>query len=310
MKTPRSVGWGRFFLGLGLAAVALLIVARALGPLSQLVETARHVSWRWLLVAALTASAMVPLAALRMRWSLRVQDDQVSYARCVIAVLAASPVGAVLPARLGDFFRAAVVLDRVPLARALSSIVAEKVVDLTVIFSAALLGAMFAGYPSLAVGCGIVLLIVAAPVLITGLEHLLLPLPGGSVLVGRIAPLLMATRLLKRKPGLSSLMILSSMLGLTLSCLHLVILLRAAGAHMPLEVVVRCLPLAMIAGGLPLTPSGLGTRDAAFMALIDAQYREPSVLVATLLYALTQWVFALVGFPWFLKTGLSVRASR
>ena len=61
-------------------------------------------------------------------------------------------------------------------------------------------------------------------------------------------------------------------------------------------------PLAVFAGALPITISGLGTRDGTFILLVSSLSSGPvdaaPILAATLLYPLvTAWIYSLVGVP-------------
>jgi uncharacterized membrane protein YbhN (UPF0104 family) len=69
----------------------------------------------------------------------------------------------------------------------------------------------------------------------------------------------------------------------------------------------------MLVGVAPLTLGGMGTRDAAFLAMLAARgvHVDPSsVLVATMGYSVVAvWSFALIGLPFMARETLRVRVA-
>jgi hypothetical protein len=79
--------------------------------------------------------------------------------------------------------------------------------------------------------------------------------------------------------------------------LILTCVLRAVGqGDVPLVQIVANVPLAILAGIVPISISGIGTRDGVLVMLL-AEYAEPSgVLAAAFLYtALVYWFLAGIG---------------
>ncbi len=292
----------RFGGGLALAAVVLFFIARALGPLRNLGEAALEIDSRWIGVAVFTAISTVLLSGLRMKWALSIQGDHVSFWSCLRAVIVCWPIGAISPARTGDFVRAAHV--NVPLKRGISSILAEKVIDVGTLLFVGGWGALYLGRPGLTVVSWSILALALLgifaprrPLWLTRWKH-------GAWLSEKMGLFLTTTRLLVRHKRQAFLLIVSSFGGVSLACLHLGVLLTAVGANIPALEIAHGWPLSMIAGGLPFTPAGLGTRDAAFIALLAPERREPAVLLATLLYGLTPWVISLLSLPLLIRAGI------
>ena len=98
----------------------------------------------------------------------------------------------------------------------------------------------------------------------------------------------------------------------TVVVLHM--LLVSVGADIRAVQTLTLWPAAMLVGVAPLTLGGMGTRDAAFLALLAAHgtHVDPStVLVATVGYsAVATWSFAVIGLPWMIRETLTVRSSK
>jgi glycosyltransferase 2 family protein len=74
------------------------------------------------------------------------------------------------------------------------------------------------------------------------------------------------------------------------------LLYSGIGAEAPFLQVCRALPLAILAGLLPLTLSGIGTRDAALIVLMTPVATEAQSLAVGLLYTvIVYWLPALCG---------------
>lgn len=292
----------RFFGGILLAGVVLFFIARALGPLQELKDAALQVDATWMGIAVVTAVSTVLLSGLRMSWALSIQGDHVGFWPCLRAVIVCWPIGAISPARTGDFVRAAHV--NVPLERGISSILAEKVIDVGTLLFLGGWGALYLGRPGLTIVSWSLLALAILAIFVPRRPGWIAGTRRGAWLTSKLGTFLTTTRLLQRHKKQAFLLIVTSFVGVFLACLHLRVLLEAVGLAIPLIDITHAWPLSMIAGGLPFTPAGLGTRDAAFVALISPELRQPAVLVATLFYGLTPWVISLVSLPLLIRAGI------
>jgi len=111
------------------------------------------------------------------------------------------------------------------------------------------------------------------------------------------------------QPGRLALAFLTSLLAWLLACAMLFVLLAVFGSVLPWWVILAGWPLAALAGTLPITLAGMGTRDGAFLLILAwlraAPSSEAAVLSATLGYAaLGIWLWILVGIPFMLRLGV------
>ena len=75
-------------------------------------------------------------------------------------------------------------------------------------------------------------------------------------------------------------------------------LAQAFGTGLGIGFAYAVFPLAILAGLVPVTVSGIGTRDAAFVALLSSQMSAEQATLVGLGYTLfAYWFLSLVSFP-------------
>jgi len=90
-----------------------------------------------------------------------------------------------------------------------------------------------------------------------------------------------------------------------------VALLKGFGSDTSVLATLATWPLALFVGLLPLTVGGMGTRDAAFVALLHTfgPVNEAAVFAATIGYsAVSLWLFTLIGLPFLMR--VSMKSSK
>lgn len=303
----RAPAWKIALVGGVTLAILFAIVrhiARTAGP--ELLHDAR---WELAPVSLAIATAILILSAIRWGQVLRAMGHPVPFRTRLSVVLATWPPAAVTPSRASDFLRAWGVRDRVPLLHGVGSVLAEKVVDVQslLLVSAAGLAAM-----RMWLWSGLALFVLAAmwtTVAVLGryrASWLRLPL------LRRVAP-----KLEHLYAGLAGLKAPRAFLGLAATSLTAWLLaaalvqslLHVFGAQVPTLWVLALWPVATLAGLLPISLAGFGTRDAAFVLLLraafDADLSAAPVLAATLGYALLgTWLWAIIGVPFMVRLGL------
>jgi hypothetical protein len=219
------------------------------------------------------------------------------------AVLAGVTLNAVLPGRGGDLVRA-VFLSRDPrtLPVLLGAVLYERIVDLGTLGGLVLLTGMQADLVTLLAS-----LVVAASV-------------GGGGLLAVIGPrspirpdlgerLSRAALLAIQRPLWSGTAILLSLLAWLNNALMMVCALYAVGSPVAVDVGVRAASVGILAGIVPVTISGIGTRDAAFIwALGDSVPSEQAAAAGLLYTAFSYWFLAALGA--FALGGHTLRAVR
>lgn len=285
-------GWLR---GLALALLTLAILALLLsriefGALSAAVQRLPAGAWATVLLIAL----LLPLnLSLRWRFVLAQIGLSVPWRRCLAILLGVQPLSVLSPARVGDTLRAFALRRDGIAAPVLGGILAERLLDMLVLAAAAGAAALWLGRLGIALGGGAVLVAgFAALMLARRLDRLPLR-PSWRQPLGRFAE---AAAVFQRRPRALLGALALTLLHWALAILMVTVLLAGAGAEVGYAEVAAALPLAVFAGLLPVTFGGIGTRDAALVALLAAQAGAPECLAASLLYAfLTLVLPALVG---------------
>jgi len=207
--------------------------------------------------------------------------------RCTRAVLASLTLNLVIPGRGGDLARALFLMDEGDqLGEFAGVVIVERLIDLIALaslvgLSALVFGANYGSWLGLAAaGAGLAGLLVASQ--------------------GRRAPFFreLATKLsssaerMLPRPGLLLMTALFSMLGWLANCVQLVVVLASVGVVWRES--VGAVAAAVLTGVLPISIAGIGTRDAALVALIDG---PPAELVAAgaLLYSAIYFVLPILG---------------
>ena len=269
---------------------------------SGLGEAMRGAQLDWVVASFAMATAGVLLGALRWQVVLESMRYRLGFWRALVAVLATWPLVVVTPSRAADFLRAVAVRRTVPLAAGTGSVLAEKVVDMSLLLLMAALGAAIEGLWLWSAVCGAALAgFVVAVLLVVAHRDKVARLPLLRSHAEKVEDLFLAFNALFSSPGrLVATCVLSVVIrGLTLAITFA--LLRAVGADVDLFDTCALWPVATLIGLLPLTLAGMGTRDAMFMYLLAERghlLTSVNVLAATMGYSLLNvGAFAVIGLP-------------
>lgn len=290
-----------------LAILAVLYQRIGAGPLRE-AFAATDVPW-----LAASLALVVPLT-LVTAWRLQLlmpAGRRLSFGEATRLILAASSLNLILPSKLGDIAKAYFMARDHHLGRSysLSLVLFEKASDMLSLLAWCLFGlALYPErglwfWPVAAAVAGLFGLLVLFLTshrftvgLLGGLGRLL---PGGlrsktRALADRLDEL---RRDLAASPGLVTRVALVS-LGIWL--LHLVqtwLFVRALGTWMPLLDSLALAPLAILAGLVPLTFAGVGTRDAAIVFLYRAYLSPAAAAALGVLFTARYLLPALAGLP-------------
>ncbi|MFW6050959.1 MAG: lysylphosphatidylglycerol synthase transmembrane domain-containing protein [Myxococcota bacterium] len=310
----RFIDW-RILPPLAVTAVVLWLLVDRVAGAGALLETVRGARWSLLPWAFAFAAANLGIGCWRWALIVRAMGHALPYGRFLWAVLATWPLALLTPARAGDVLRALAIGDRVPPWEGAGSVVAEKAIDVQSLCVLAMAGTLLHGRPAWAAVAG-GLLAAEWAFLYVLLRHqeLLLSRTPLRRFAGKLRALLRAFRALLSDRPRAVLAIGSSLVSWGLAAAIVQTFLHATGAPVPFHTTVGLWPIAVVAGMLPVTVAGLGTRDAAFVlalrAATDAAVPEGAVLASTLGYALVgTWLWALVGLPFGIRWALRLGAA-
>jgi uncharacterized membrane protein YbhN (UPF0104 family) len=254
-----------------------------------------------LLIAATLLTFLFPVfTSLRWKIILELLGYRISYGLSLRLILASWPVGSITPSKSGDLIRAYYLKDKIPAAVTLGSVLAERAVDvLTLLAFSAAGAAVFRWMEVLWLSTGLFILGVAILILLV-LKGDRLPVP--TKFQSKIGDMLRAFRVLARDPRSLLLVVFYTAVKWLLSVVQTWICFHALGHPVSLALVSGALPLAVFVGLIPVTISGMGTRDSALVFLCRGHAPAEVTLAVGLLYTLFgYWLLSVVGLPFLRK---------
>lgn len=247
----------------------------------------------WVLLAF--GCAMIPplLASTRVWLLARSVGIGVAWRVCWNAVMASISVGLVLPGKSGEFAKIYFLCgQREQVARIAGAVVLERVLDILVLAVLSLCGGLIQQWTEAVLGAAAVAGGALFGLIALRLAHRL-PAPR---LAARLAEAGEAARRLGQSPGIAGAVILLTVAVWIALTATVWLMLRAVGAGPPLAATMIAAPLAILAGAMPVSVSGIGTRDGVLVLLLSPFASAPVVLAASFLYTVVvRWLLALLG---------------
>ena len=288
----------------GLAAVTAVLVNKV--DWTVVADALKKADGRWLGAAFAVAAIQPLLTALRLNLYLKASQLDKPYGRCLSAILAAMSLNAVLPARGGDLVKVTFLEDDLQqLPPMVGVTILERVFDILILCLLALGGALLTDNPT---ATRLALMATCAPVgALLALNFAdKVPLVGG-----KLSTLAQACRTALGAPRLLIGAWAAAIVCWTSNLLVMSLLLKAVGAQIGFGTVAATMPLAILVGILPLSISGMGTRDGALVLLLKGVAAPGVVLAGTLLYtAAVYWLLALIGLAFLGKETLRKTLGR
>lgn len=201
---------------------------------------------------------------------------RVDLGRAARALLSAAALNPLIPGRGGELVKVFVLAPSSDRRwDAFAIVVVERLFDLSVVASGALIaGAVGGEWGAVAAGA-----LVLGAVVGVGLGGSLVPRLGD-----RFARSVRALGEMKRRPHLVVRAWAVTAVVWTGNVLILGLMLQAAGAQATWGQVAYAAPVAILAGMLPISVAGLGTREAALLLVLGAHLPHPPLVAASLLY--------------------------
>ncbi len=288
------------------AALGLVSVLVSAGLIVWLVtridaeSTLEHLAqadWRWLVLATLLTLALPFTSVFRWLGVLEAQRIALPFAVALRAVMMANVLNSFLPSKTGDIAKAAYLREHGGLAKGTGTVILERLVDLGVLGALGLLGLLVSG-TLWGLVAGVTLLggVLAVFLVVLFVPLHKLPLPG------KVARIFESLRTVfgswTRNPAAIAQTLLGSILTWSLGGLTVFALAQAFGTGLGLGFAYAIFPLAILAGLVPVTVSGIGTRDAAFVALLGSQMSPEQATLVGIGYTLfAYWLLSLLSFP-------------
>ncbi len=277
---------------------------------AELVRTFQHVQAGWMAVSLGMVAPLAMLTAWRLRM-LMPEGSALRFGEATRLILAASTLNMVLPSKMGDVAKAYFMKERGHLSGslALSLVVFEKASDLLALLLWCLFGLVLVAGEAWAFGVAALSVAAAFAFLFTLLAsrafarwsfaqaRRLLP----KRVSGRLGALAeawgrMQAHFWNDKTQAAKVGSLSVFIWF-LHLLQIWLFILALRAWAPFLASLALAPLALLAGLLPLTFAGVGTRDAALIVLFEPYLDAPTAAALGLLCTLRYLLLALGGLP-------------
>jgi len=300
INTRREISKRRL-LGLVSVMVSLGLVGWLVWRLDRhrTLELIRNAHGKWLLAAAGLTFCLPFLATARWLGVLRAQPNaRLPYGTALRAVMVANALNSFLPSKAGDIAKAVYLRRRANFSMGLGTVILERLVDLAVLGALGVVGAMVSG-----VRWGLVadLTLLGAVIGAFGVVCLIpagarLPLP--AKLARAVSEGAGVFHAWLAEPSAVAMVLTASLIHWSLNGLIVCSLVSAVGAGVAWGYCFSVYPLALLAGLVPATIGGIGTRDAAFVALLSGSLpREEATLVSLGYTVFAYWLLSLISFP-------------
>lgn len=274
------------FVGLILGVTALVLLVDVRGAAAALM-TADPL---WLLACAALALNATLLVGAKLWAVVRIVAVPRTVRETWSAVMAGLTLNAVLPGRGGDLVRA-VFLAREPgtLTVLLGAVLVERLIDVGTLGVLVLLTGV--GLDSItAIAVGVVLAAVGGGAMLAVLG------PRSPIRPDLGERLARTARQVVERPGWTALATVLSLLAWANNAALMLCAMRAVDVTVPAGPALRATAVAILAGVVPVTISGIGTRDTALVWLLRTYEQGEGLAAAGLIYtAFVYWFLALIG---------------
>jgi uncharacterized membrane protein YbhN (UPF0104 family) len=256
---------------------------------------------------------LVGLSALRLLALARVTDYALTPRRALEATFVANALNMVLPGKMGDLLKSATLADAGAgeLPAALSLGAWEKLMDLVMLFIVATLASLaLGGAPALTAFLALAGAVGLSVALVPGVITMLATRMGPKGQRFATAWAAMLGRLHARPGGLALVVGMSAALWAG-HLVQIALMMSALGVSGDAEFwgqVFSRIPIAIVAGLVPLTFAGVGTRDAAIVTLFAGLIGAETAAALGILFWLRYLVPGLLGVPLMPRYATQIRA--
>lgn len=257
-------------------------------------------SWVWVPFALMVGNVF--LASLRFGLLLGAFEEAPPYRETLRVVLAAWPLGLLMPARSNDLVRAVLFGGEISGWKCTGAVLMERWIDLQTVLLYSAIGLLVVGWSGLA--ASLVVLVVSGWGVLFRLPSVVEDLSQISFLARfeeQLSSIFEVFGRLRRQRCRLLLAITTSLIVWAAVISIVYALCVIFGADLSVGTIAAFWPLASIVGMLPVTVGGMGTRDAAFLgvlALVGSPVPESQVLAVTMGYSVVTVIFpAAIGLP-------------
>ncbi len=283
-----------------------------------------------LVLVPILEAPIVAIKAFKWNVLLRPYGTSLSLRRAMSLWLIGFFTGIITPGRMGDFLRAYYIKDRLPLGKAVATVAADRIIDILVLFVLSLLGlVLFSSYYAsdylnamiLVVSTFLALFILAfyaftkkgvASGLLRPLFRSFVPSRYKRKVSNTFHEFYDGFYMLRREMKVIFVSLLLSILSWILTIVKVYILSVATGINLPFVFVACVLPVITLLDVLPISFSGVGTRDVALIIFFSflSLSAEGAVLFSFMILIFNYVVSAVFGLTLWLKNPVKLNLDQ
>ena len=277
-------------------------------------------------IALLITAADILLKTFKWKLIFNVYNIPIPYSRFLTSWIVGLSLSLITPGKVGDFAKAYYLKDKAPLGKSLTTVIADRIVDLLTLFILAVIGLSvfairYSSSPTILITTFILFIGFVCAIFLFSKKSvasaILRPFykkishKGYAVKLKSLYSDFYAglSLILERKKVLLLVIFITFFIWFsTVWVMYFVAL--SLGFTIPYTFLMVVFPIITLLEALPISFSGVGTRDAAlifFFSFIGIG-KEASVSIS-ILYLLTGYVFALIGFVFWYKNPIKLRET-
>ena len=277
-----------------LGTIAAIVVLLNIVDLGSICDSIAAANRRFLLAATFLCLLSVSLISFRLKLFLSVVHYPVTFRNCLRATMCGLSLNLILPARGGDLLKLAYLPKKYDSSWRLlaGAALLERCVDLLALGLIGLIASLFLGLQNVIITASLVVLVT-----ISGL--MLLPRLGSFPVIGKkIGNFLKIIQETSRKKRVLLAGFFTSCLCWTTNSIIMGFLVKAFDDSVTTTHVFAATPPSILAGIVPVSLWGVGTRDGALAYYLQGVTAAENVLSAGFLYTvLVYWLLGLIGLP-------------
>ncbi len=249
--------------------------------LLEILSILKNTDMFYLSISIIFIVPIIAVKAFKWKMLMKVYNIDYPFIKSIGAWLVGYSVSLITPGRLGDFYRAYYLREKTSLGKSLTTVMVDRIIDVIVLFSLALIGIVF--FASFYAGYFDLLLSVVVIFILFLLFVFLLTRKGFVIRILR--PFFRAMIPDRYKPKLGTvfndfykglgimrnrktIIIVSTVLGIIamlLTIFQYYLMALALNITLPFQFLLMITPITMLLEALPVSLSGIGTRDAALV---------------------------------------------
>jgi uncharacterized membrane protein YbhN (UPF0104 family) len=281
----------QFFVFFGFTCFLFVVIFHFIDPVS-VYNVILKADLKYISLALLIVITYPTLIALRWKYLLRFMHYEVSFVHCIKIILGTWPIMSITPLKSGDLLKGFYLRDIVPLPKAVGSVMAEKFLDLLSLILLSIVGSIILRQNNtLLISFGTLFILIIVVIIINYIN-----VPLNKYWRDKTEIFLSSIDILLTNPKKFLGMILVSIVKWLFVAWQADLCFKAFGSQVPFIYTLSALPIAIFVGLLPISISGMGTRDAAIVYFFSRFASSDICLSVGFLYSFFgYWLLSIIG---------------